>query len=77
MEEHEKDLARGGTMGDGNDSPTAPTNEPVVIDAAFLRGVVSTTTSYTKGWRDVAARLLWAEEEVSRLRQELAERGRR
>jgi len=41
--------------------------EPSKQDDGFLRGVVSSHTSYSEGWRDVCARLLWAEAEVERL----------
>ncbi len=47
--------------------------EPAKQDDGFLRGVVSSTTSYSEGWRDVCARLLWAEEQIERLQQELSD----
>ncbi len=34
---------------------------PAPVDADFLRHVVKSTTSYSEGWRGVAARLLWVE----------------
>jgi hypothetical protein len=50
------------------DSPlpatTASEVAPTPIDPGFLRHVASSTTSYSEGWREVAARLLWAEEKL-------------
>lgn len=53
--------------------------EPKRIEASFLRGVVSSVTTYDEGWREVAARLLWAEDTIAALTQAKADaeaRGR-
>jgi hypothetical protein len=62
------DLAHMDTDATPVDSPTASTNEviPPKCDELFLRGVVSATTTYTEGWREVCARLLWAEQQLSK-----------
>jgi hypothetical protein len=39
---------------------------PAPVDADFLRHVVKSTTSYSEGWRGVAARLLWVEAMLAR-----------
>lgn len=45
------------------------TAAPKPIDESFLRGVVRSTTSYSEGWREVCARLLWVEQELQRRSQ--------
>lgn len=45
---------------------------PELIDPVFLQHVTRATTSYSEGWRDVCARLLWAENAITRLQGENA-----
>lgn len=69
--------ARGAVCGTG--SPFArPASEaadiPKPVDVSFLRGVVRATTSYDEGWREVCARLLWAEHRLFELTTEIIAR---
>jgi hypothetical protein len=50
---------------------------PPPVDANFLRHVVKSTTSYSEGWREVAARLLWVEAMLARPARPVTDAERR
>jgi len=58
-------VARAAIDGAGAQSDT---QEPTPVSRSFLRGVAASTTSYSEGWREVAARLLWAEERLDAMK---------